>query len=121
MRRWIRQEPKSHNCGPIAVAVITGVPLEKVYEVIGKKGNTSTKDVARGLRKLGYSCPRRLQREPRPELGIAHLRYKGERRSHWVVVDGDKIWDGIYGNSKGNVNWPDGARMTSYLPVLKKS
>lgn len=120
MRNWISQQPNKKNCGAIAVAVIAGVSVEDAVKAIGKNGLTSTKQLAKGLKALGYECPDKLQRTSRPLLGIARLRYPNESRSHWVVVDGDKIFDGIYGNSDGTVKWKKGWKMTSFLPVKKK-
>lgn len=120
MRTWIEQLPKKKNCGVIAVAVIAGVTLEEAAKAIGKNGSTTTKQLAKGLRALGYECPNRLQRIPRPPLGIAKL-FDPKRKSgwHWVVVDGDKIFDGINGNPDGTVNWPSSWKMTSFLPVTR--
>jgi hypothetical protein len=118
-RTWIKQEPKNHNCGQIAIAVIVGTSLSEVISIVGKKGSTTTKEVAKALREYGYKCPDRLQRIPKPKLGIGHLKYPNESRSHWVVVDGDKIYDGIYGKADGTVKWKKGWRITSYLPITE--
>jgi len=120
MRKWIRQLPNKKNCGVIAVAVIADVSLSVAETAIGKKGSTTTKDLARGLRALGFDCPDRCQKIPRPPLGIGHLS-DPKRKSgwHWVVVDGDKIYDGIFGEPNGTVKWKKGWMITSYLPVTK--
>lgn len=120
MRTWIPQNPKKKNCGVIAVAVIANIPVNVAAEHIGKDGATTTKQIVKALRKLGYKCPDRLRAKPKPELAIAKL-IDPKRKSgwHWVVVDGDKIYDGINGNADGTVNWKDGWRMTSYLSISK--
>lgn len=121
MRTWIQQNKKKKNCGIIAVAVIAGVSLEVAQNAVGKRGGTSTKDLAKGLRSLGFDCPDKCQRSPRPQLGIGHLKDPNRRSGwHWVVVDGDKIYDGIYGNPDGTVKWKKGWKLTSYLPVYPK-
>ena len=119
MRTWIKQEPKKKNCGVIAVAVIAGVTVEEAAKAIGKNGATSTKKLAKGLRALGYKCPDRCVRT-KPPLGLGQL-HDTRRKSgwHWVVVDGNLIFDGIYGNPNGTVNWVAGQRLTSYLPVTQ--
>lgn len=118
--RW-RQQYDIPNCGVIAVAVIADCSIKKAIEVIGKNGNTKTKDLARGLEKLGYECPERLQRlKERPKLAIAKLSIPNTHRWHWVVIGGDKIYDGVHGNKKGEVSFPEGYRITSYLPITKK-
>ncbi len=120
MRTWIKQEPKSHNCGPIAVAVIAGVTLEESIKAIGKKGSTTTKQLAKGLRALGYDCPDRCKKMPRPPLGIGQLKCSRRKSGwHWVVVDGDKIYDGVNGRPDGTVMWDSCCKITSYLPVTK--
>ena len=121
MRTWIQQKPKSHCCGQIAVAVVAGISLEESIKVVGKKGSTTTKDLAKALRKLGYSCPNRCKKtNPPPELAIAQLKRPSRKSGwHWVVVDGDRIWDGTNGNSLGQVSWLKGEKITSYLPITK--
>ena len=120
MRVWIKQERGKKNCGIIAVAVLTGVSIEIAANAIGKNGATTTKQLSCGLHKLGYECPNRLQVGKRPPLGIAKL-VDPSRRSgwHWVVVDGEKIYDGINGLPDGTVRWKKGWKLTSYLPVTK--
>lgn len=120
MRTWIKQKPHSRCCGHIAVAVIAGISLEESKKIINRRGGTSTKHLAMALRKLGFQCPDRCRKMPRPPLGIGQLHKGKKKRSwHWVVVDGDKIYDGLYGNPDGTVNWKEGWGITSYLPVTK--
>lgn len=118
-RRWIKQPPKSYCCGSIAVAIVAGITLEEAIKLTGKKGSTSTKNIAKALRELGYKCPDRCKKMPRPLLGIGQLHKPKKSGWHWVVVDGDKIYDGINGNPDGTVNWEKGWRITSYLPITK--
>ena len=104
----------------IAVAVIASIPVNVVAECIGKDGGTTTKQLVKAVRKLGYKCPDRLKVMPRPPLAIAKLK-NPKRRSgwHWVVVDGDNIFDGAYGKPDGTVDWLKGWRITSYLPITQ--
>lgn len=121
MRNWIKQNPNKKNCGVIAVAVITEVSVALAAEKIGKDGATTTKQLVAGLRKLGYECPTRCKRMPRPPLGIGQLKCTNRKSGwHWVVVDGDKIYDGINGRPDGTVTWDSCCKITSYLPVTKK-
>ena len=121
MRKWIAQKPGKKNCGVIAVAVIAEVTVGLAAEKIGKNGATTTKQLVKGLRALGYECPDRLKVMPRPPLGIAKMVDPKVHKSgwHWVVVDGDKIYDGINGKPDGTVDWPNGAKITSFLPVKR--
>lgn len=118
--KWKKQYDK-RNCGQIAVAVITGKSLRKVYEIIGHDKATSTKDLAKALRKFGYSCPNRLKRlKEKPKLAIAKLSHKLRSGWHWIVIDRNKIYDGNYGTKNGTVKWKQGHKVTSYLPIKKR-
>jgi hypothetical protein len=122
MRTWIEQNPKKKNCGVIAVAVIAGVTVEEAAKAIGKNGTTTTKPLVKGLRALGYQCPNRLVKFklPFPSMAIAKM-VSPSRKSgwHWVAISEGKIYDGIFGKPDGTVQWPFGAKMTSYLPITK--
>lgn len=125
MRQWIKQPYGKNQCGQVAVAVIAGIPLDESIKLIGKKGCTATKDLVKALRSLGFQCPDRCKQMPRPPLGIAQLHYPSRKRNrtwsanwHWVVVDGDKIFDGSsHGNPDGTTKWLRNWKMTSYLPI----
>ena len=118
--KWIKQ-PRKPICGQVAVAVITGKPLKEIFKIIGHKHGTKTRELAKVLRKLGYTCPYRLKiLKQKPKLAIAKLKHKLRRGWHWVVIDGDKIYDGVNGIKSGKVKWKRGYKLTSYLPIEKK-
>lgn len=118
--QWVKQPDGSNLCGQVAVAVVAGISLEKSIELFGKKGCTRTKDVVRVLRQLGFHCPDRLSRKfPLQKVKIAKLCYPNSNRSHWVVYNENKIYDGINGDKDGNVIWGPKWRITSYLPISK--
>lgn len=107
MYRW-KKQPDRPVCGQIAVSVIANCSMKKAIKVIGKDKYTKTKDLARGLKKLGFKCPLRLKvfKKNKPELAIAKLSYPDTKHQwHWVVVYKDKIFDGNYGNKLGKVKW----------------
>ena len=118
MYKWIKQ-PDKPLCGQIAVAVIGKCSIKKAIKLIGKDGYTKTKDLARGLKKLGFKCPTRLKvLKNKPELAIGKLSYPDTKYNwHWVVVYKNKIFDGINGNRWGKVKWEKNWRITSYLPI----
>ena len=122
MYRW-RKQGMIPNCGVIAVAIIADCSIKKAEEVIGSKGRTSTTDLAKGLKKLGFKCPSRLKvLKNKPELAIGKLKNRkwgSHCHWHWVVIYKDKIFDGNYGNKYGKVKWKKGWKITSYLPVEK--
>ena len=117
--KWKKQHNKP-NCGQIALAVITNKPLREIYKIVGHDNYTKTKDLVKALRKLGYTCPSRLKTlKESPELAIAKVSHKLKYNWHWVVVDKDKIYDGVYGTSSGKVKWKRGHKITSYLCINK--
>lgn len=120
MRTWIKQPSKTRCCGQVAVAVLAGITLEESKKLIKKRGGTQTKHLVAALRKLGFTCPDKCKKMSRPPLGLGQMR-TSEKKSgwHWVVVDGDRIYDGSSGNPDGTVNWPVDWRITSYLPVTR--
>lgn len=85
-------------------------------------GGTTSKEVSNALNILGYDCPTISRRMKPPILGIGHLKHKNPKLcGHWVVIDGDKIYDGAYGKPDGTVKWPKNSKIVSYLPVKRKS
>lgn len=119
MRQWVKQPSGTKTCGQVAVAVIAGISLEEAIKVVGKKGCTTTKDLVKAIRKLGFKCPDRCKKMNRtPPLAIAQVKYPTRKSGwHWVVVDGNKIFDGQNGNAFGVVQWGHDWRMTSFLSV----
>ena len=117
-----RKQGKKPNCGIIALAVVANCSIKKVVEIIGLNGRTSTTDLAKGLRKLGFSCPNRLRafRKNKPPFAIAKVSIPNTHHWHWVVVYKDKIYDGANGTRDGKVKWKKGWRITSYLPIKKE-
>lgn len=121
MRKWIKQPDKPKRCcGQVAIAVLAGITLNVSRKIVDVNGGTTTKDLIKALRALGFKCPDRCIRSPRPALGLAKMRKPSHKHNwHWVVVDGNKIYDGIDGNPDGTVNWKKSWKITSYLPVTR--
>jgi hypothetical protein len=119
MLKWIRQSNKP-NRGLIAIRVISGCSMNEVIKLTKCKDKTKTKDLSRALRKLGYNCPNKLIRlKQKPNLAIAKLTYPNTHNWHWVVIENNKIFDGIFGNKNGEVKWKKNWKITSYLPIRK--
>jgi len=120
--KWIKQKKGMRNCGQIAIAVATNTPYKKIVKLMKHENGTYTSDLVRVLRKLGYKCPNRLKvfKKNKPQLAIARLTYPHKSNYHCVAIDGNKIYDGCYGNKKGKVKWDKGWRITSYLPIKEK-
>lgn len=123
--KWRNQKSGTKTCGQIAIAVILNISLKKAIKLVGHDTYTNTKDLIKILRQHNYQCPNRLKHLKRaPELAICKLSYIKKNNKyvshwHWVVIYKDKIFDGVYGDSKGNVTWKnsDTMRITSYLPI----
>lgn len=125
MRR-IKQLDK-RNCGQIAVAVLTNIPLIDVENFFGHTHGTKTKDLIIALRRLGFSCPNRrksVRKFPSDKwFGIVHTRAKKSKHGgHWIVVAKGKVWDGCadrtmcigeYVKKLDQSGW----RITAILPV----
>lgn len=121
MLQWLRQDAKTRTSGQVAVAVITGRPLEEILHRIGHSHHTTTRELARILDHYGFLCPCRCVRakDPRdlPRLALAQVRSPRSSRWHWVVVENGRIFDGIWGDAYGVVDWPRDFRITCYVPV----
>jgi hypothetical protein len=121
MRRWHSQDPRRRTSGQVAVAVITGRPVEEVIERIGHSHHTTTRELARVLGQYGYLCRERSipanELKELPRLGLAQVHSTQSSRWHWVAVEDGHVFDGIWGDAYGTVEWPKGFRITSYLPI----
>lgn len=121
MRRWRRQEAGTRTSGQVALAVITGCPVKEIIERVGHSHHTTTRELARVLDHYGYLCPSRCVRakNPRemPKLALAQVHSQYSSRWHWVVVENGRIFDGIWGDAYGVVDWPRDFRITCYLPI----
>ena len=121
MRKWIKQ-PNKPICGQVAIAVVIGKSLKEIIKIFGHEHGTKTKELVKVLRKFGYSCPNKLKRlKQKPELAIGKLKHKLKKGWHWVVIDRDKIYDGVRGTKAGKVKWKRGYKITSYLPIKNKT
>jgi hypothetical protein len=121
MRRWQSQDPRKQLSGQIAVAVITGRPVEEIIQQVGHEHHTTTRELARVLSRYGYLCPCQCipvtKLKEVPKLGIAQVHSAHSSRWHWVAVEDGRVFDGIWGDAYGVVSWPADFRITSYLPI----
>ncbi|HTU33696.1 MAG TPA: hypothetical protein VMF66_07830 [Candidatus Acidoferrum sp.] len=121
MLQWRRQDPTTHTSGQIAVAVITGRPVEDVIEKVGHSHRTTTRELAGVLDHYGFLCPRRCVPlgDPKdlPRLGIAQVHSGRSSRWHWIAIENGRIFDGIWGDAYGIVDWPSDFHITCYLPI----
>ena len=121
MRQWLRQDRKSRISGQIAVAVVTGRPLEEIIRQVGHSHHATTRELASVLDHYGFLCPRRCLsvKDPRdlPKLAIAQVHSAGTSRWHWVAIEEGRLFDGVWGDAYGVVDWPANFRITCYLPI----
>lgn len=87
--RLVRQKP--NGCGLACVAMLAGVTLARAEAAVGKTRKTHTRDLLRGLRRLGFRPAPRLQRLTPdivpPMRCVLKVRWRGTRDTHWVVHD----------------------------------
>jgi hypothetical protein len=122
--KHISQPVGSNLCGQTCVAMIAGISLGESVKVFGKRGCTTTKDVAAALRKLGIPCGDKLIRLKKGEdpvsagtaVKMVVLHYDGapKHHAHWVVLHGDLYYDPAESIECG---YDERVRITSYLPV----
>ena len=121
MRTWISQGRRKHISGQVAAAVISGRPVEEIIERIGHSHRATTRELARVLGQYGYLCSDRCVPGKRlgelPRLGLAQVHASDSFQWHWVAVEDGHIFDGVWGDAYGVVDWPEGFRITSYLPI----
>ncbi len=121
MRRWCRQEAGTCTSGQVALAVITGCPVEEATQCVGHSHHATARELARALDHYGYLCPSRCvhAKDPRelPKLVLAQVHSTRSSRWHWVVVENGRIFDGIWGDAYGVVDWPRDFRITCYLAI----
>ena len=105
-------QPKGSNlCGQTCVAMIAGISLEEAILAVGKRGLTTTKDIAQALRKLGFGCADRVTRyngRLGSELCLCVVESK-----HWVVYKDGLFYDPAF----GILFWMP--RVTSYLNITQ--
>lgn len=121
MLQWRRQDPTARTSGQIAVALITGRPVEEIIERVGHSHHTTTRELASVLDHYGFLSPRRCvsarDRRDLPKLAIAQVHSTRSARWHWVAIEEGRIFDGVWGDAYGVVDWPKDFRITSYLPI----
>lgn len=117
---WIEQPKNSLLCGHIAIAVIAGESLSSIIAEVGHCRALRTRQIIQVLRRLRFNVPDSLVRGgkiPSCRAAVVNVRMRGHILGHWVAAVDGVIYDGVYGEADGRVEWPEGAGITSYLPV----
>lgn len=92
MIRLLKQPKGSRLCGQTCIAMLAGLPLDKVVNIVGPRG-TTVQHLATALERLGFETSGRLKFAnvdvDLPSICIAQVKYPQRRSWHWVLfVDG---------------------------------
>ncbi len=114
-------------CGQTCVAMVCGVPLERVVELIGSPSTgTTLKQLSTAMSKLGVKHLRNRNGPPPQgaKLAVVKLSVTGEKNSptHWTVwAARDAGWfDPALGRSVGerHEKWYPGTRVISRIEIV---
>jgi len=128
------QQPEGSNlCGQCCVAMLAGISLEKSIELVGKRGSTRPKDLARALTKLGFECDgyrvrirghwasehRRNYHLQLSDIAILTVQIPGKKMWHWVLYAGGNFYDPSFRTPF----WgrPAHINVSSFIPIKRKS
>ena len=121
MRRWCRQDPKTRTSGQVAVAVITGQPVEEVIKRVGHSHHASTRELARVLGHYGFLCPDRCVpvRDARdlPKLALAQVHSSRQPGSHWVAGLLSRMAASLMESGAILMAWSSGRTIFASLPT----
>ena len=124
--RHLLQPSGSRVCGQVAVAVLTDKPVEEIYQLVGHKHCTKTRELIDALAKLGLVTTSRCIPATRfveiPHLALVQVHEKNRSGWHWIAMSDGRVYDG---NLPGDISLGNyqlylrdcGRRITSYLPV----
>lgn len=122
------KQDRYRDCGHIAVAALTDIPLSDVKMVINKRGGTTTKHLAKALRQFGYNCPDKcipMKIDSSMFFGLAQLHDPEMPGWHWVAIGEGIVYDGnrsgpmLFANYVNYQKKANKAKLTSFLPVQK--
>lgn len=118
MRLVAQETPNS--CGQACVAMVAGVTWAQAVAAVGIAGITQTRDLRRGLERLGIPSGEtvRLRKGAEiPDRAIVMLRTKGQRVGHWVVWFHQYFWDPGACMRLRSDDLPELQKPTSYIPI----
>ena len=93
------KEPTGCLCGQTCVAMLAGVPVDEVIEVIGTDGGTSKKDLKKALDYYNISyAPKSTGYDPNVSLpDLCVIRMKLPDYGHWGIYFKGKYYDPEFG------------------------
>ena len=119
-------QPEGTNlCGQTIVAMLGNISIQEAIEIIGKKGNTNTKQIIEALRKIKIKIfSERLLRitpvNPKSKLCIVKLTFEKSNKSHWALWVGKEecFYDPAFKfKIKEEFYRKCGVKESSYLPI----
>lgn len=92
MIRPLKQPRGSRLCGQTCIAMLAGLSLDRVVNLVGPKA-TTVRHLATALGRLGFETSGRLKFADNdsnlPSICIAQVKYPRRRNWHWILfVDG---------------------------------
>lgn len=110
------------NCGPAALAALLAVPCETVrphFPGHAKRGYANPTHLREALTALGIEHRADTGKPPRrPSFGLCFVQFGGPwmeglpweqyRRTHWIAVDGDRVFDVNEGGWLSRKDWESG-------------
>lgn len=120
----ILQPPKTQSCGQYYIAVLSGLSLKKVFDIIGHDRATTVKDIQYMAQEVGYKAGERLENvyniEDIPNTCIIRLKYGYAKTGHWMLLyKGDLYNPTTKSHKKLNSIYLQGGRITSFLRLKK--
>ena len=96
----VNQPGLSRICGQCCVAMLTGVSLRKVINLVGHGRGTRTKELVKVIRRLGYDCDSRLRHAKkleeklvRVDRALVKLTISFQKNWHWLAWADGKVYD----------------------------
>lgn len=92
-------EPNPLACGQAALSMMSGVSVEKIFELVNTEKETTLKDMKMALTKLGISYKNeRVEVKNKSDLPrVALLSLETPKCWHWSLFFDDKFYDPEYG------------------------
>jgi len=93
MIEHLQQPEGSKTCGHHCIAMIAGISVERVIELIGHDKGTNNHQLQKALKKLGFNSECRVYKNKKYISPLSILLFKWKKGGHWVVCEDGKIFD----------------------------
>lgn len=96
--KWVKQELNTKICGQCCIAMITGLPLDIIFEQMRSRTSTTLRQVADTLLWFGWDLDIVARHDEPSGMCLLHLKQKGNRHyGHWAVYYDGMIYDSCIG------------------------